>query len=193
MMSNFWKKLVPRLLRILKNMPLTCSVSFFQRFKYGKKSLIYKSQSFKWNYVIQGWLYEKHFEMNLPIPTCYYSKYEDNNKMEFENLLEHGTDSLDLSSLDSKNPDDIVESQRILILNNVLKQGFKPKNVQGTSFLSPMNVTHGLKEIAKLHALSWAFSKSTRKPLMEHFPFLKMTTFLPYLKVRINLNCRNFM
>lgn len=83
----------------------------------------------------------------------------------------------------NRDNDDTIESHRLIIVEDLVKEGFGRKNSTGTSFLPLMNVMAGLKEIAKLHAVSWSFSKSTDKQLFEHWPFLEMKNFLPFINV----------
>lgn len=75
-------------------------------------------------------------------------------------------------------------SYRLLILEDVCRQGFKLKNAgESSTFLSLLNVEEALKNLAEIHSVSWAYSQVSRKSLVKTWPFLNNPLYLPYLKV----------
>lgn len=83
--------------------------------------------------------------------------------------------------IDAKTP--VFDSHRLLLLEDVQRNGFEDKNVDNSTFLPLLNVKAALKKLSVIHCTSWAFTKITNKTFTSAWPFISNEHFLPFIKV----------
>lgn len=91
--------------------------------------------------------------LNLPIPKCYYGRAQEEQLV----IMENNKETLDLS---------IAES--LLILQDLCPEGFGKRSFQEQ--LSDLEVKAALREIAKVHAVTWALGRESGVPLNKLWP-----------------------
>lgn len=95
----------------------------------------------------------------------------------------HKRDKKLKEQLSSSNKSVKKSGNRLLILDDIHKHNFKSRIVPGSSFLSLMNVEKALKGLAKVHAVSWAFSHRTGKSMDKLWPLLSNQKYSSYISV----------
>lgn len=137
---------------------------------------------------VQAWIDSKKVQMKLPIPTCYYGSYEYHEELNIEKHWETNDDVMSKVAAGLKketDSDGLLQSYRVLILNDMFQEGFHARNSKGTTFMPLLSVMEGVREIAKIHAAYWAFTKQSSTKVCENWGFLENKHFMSYLKVSL--------
>jgi hypothetical protein len=115
--------------------------------------------------------------IRLPIPKCFFATCEDSKKLHPETIGHIVSTEDDIMSkvgtaLQLEKEPTVIESHRLILLENMEMEGFDVKTTEGSKFLPFLSVQAAIKELAVVHCVSWAFSEITGKQLRTVWPFL---------------------
>ncbi|ODN02302.1 hypothetical protein Ocin01_04385 [Orchesella cincta] len=148
--------------------------------------------------LLKAWAKSHDVVVNFSVPECFYGCYQTEEKRQLIENLELADDifldgimnkvaaGIKYYEREKRNERPVKQSSyRLLILDDICRQGYEMKSVPGITFLPLLNVEEALKRMAEIHSTSWAFCEMTGKSFSKTWPFLTHPLYLPYIRERI--------
>ncbi|CAL8072726.1 unnamed protein product [Orchesella dallaii] len=148
--------------------------------------------------LLKAWAKSQDVVVNFSVPECFYGCYQTEEKrplienldladdMFLDGIMNKVAAGMKYYEREKRSGQTLKQSSyRLLILDDIYRQGYEMKSVLGTTFLPLLNVEEALKKLAEIHSTSWAFCEMTGKSFSKTWPFLTHPLYLPYIRERI--------